>query len=1590
MTNSGTLEFGVWTGQTEMAASGSPYNDGNWHFVMATLSGAGMYLYVDGKEVGYNSNTAAQAYNGYWRLGYDNLNGWPNAPTSDYFQGNIDEVFINNTDALSASQAAVYYNLVKNETHELGAPNIDISTQAGNNLTWIRFSTAAFSITGADGTTAQQLWSSTFTLDNFSLVQTTAPGAATNQVMFLGDSVDSQMTTAQFTILVDTTPPLVPTFSLASTTNSLTVNNLASSDSPSGLASFDVQISTYSNFSSLNQDSGFFAATRSSWTFNSLNPNTTYYAQARAEDNATNVSAFSSISALSTLAQPPSGLAATVTSENSATLSWTAFPSAPQTLTSEGYELEASSMSDFSGTIFSSATSNVSDNVLTVSGLSPDTTYYFRVGSLNWSDIPNFSLGIISMATLAQIPANLTLNSISTNTAALSWTQGIGSNQGYLLEASSTNFNGTGIILSSATTISSDTNLSLTSLIPNTTYEFRVSAVNWNNLNDFTANLSSSSWALPIAPSISQVLSNSISASWTPLPPAPSSATSEGYELDASSTNFGALSPGGTIYFSSTTSSSVGTLTVSGLDFSTVYYLRAGSLNWDGIADYTSMPSTSALAAEPLFISPAFTMVGVSSASVQWGANGNPPTTKYNLNLSTASNFTGTLFSSSTLNTFATLTGLNPNTTYYAEVQSVSGDGALTPFVSLGSTITLASEPQVSALTFNPVYVTSLTVSFLNGSPANPPNTFYDVWLSTDPAFSVYSDSLTENLSADFTGLFINTTYYAQVAAENGLNEFSPYQNLNSTSTLAVPPGTNTPTFSGISAQSFTLSWSSGTLANGYNPDGTFYLAQISTASNFSNPIQTIISSTQTSFSGLVSGTLYYAEVAAINNQNILSAFTNYGSVTTLNSAAPTYLANSFQLTDSLGVYVPPTQYTDTTTPNMQVQVQSNYTPGLSVTDTPSQLALWHLDENAGAASEDSSLHGNNLALNGGYTWVPGLLGSAVQFDGSTGYGVSPDVSGTGWRTNSANNQWSVALWFNTGLAHGYLFQVANSNAAGAGTYDGELSWYKSTGKLTFEITRSNGTRYYASASASYNNNLWHFATGILNTSGFYLYVDGNLAASNTSVNSTNARTYAGPTYLWLGAASTLGANMGGSTGVKFYPGTIDEVLVTTVALTATQISQLYALTSHETHEMGAPNVDLSTQAGSAYSWTRLSTATFNITGTDGTTAAQTWTSTLTLSNFSFVQSTAPLATTNQAFFLEDSLDSQLTTAQYTILVDTTPPSVPTFSALTNPTTFGLTVPNLSATDSLSGLNATPFDVQASTDPNFGVINQDSGWITGPNFTFSTLLANTTYFVRAEARNASGSQGIKSGWSSSQKLATLSLQPSATSFVQVNSSLVSLAWTALQISPSSDSTEGYELDASTAPDFSGTVTSSITANVLDSTLTIAGLSLGTTIYLRVGSLNWAGAINYTPDIPLFVSLSTSVAAIQITMNNIMSIVAASSVTITNTGNIPETVTIYGSTTTAGSPWSLGVSSAIEVAVLQGLWNSSQPSASSFSTAITTTTTISQAVGNYSGNQNGFEIPVGQSETMWFEFWRPTSSSVLGTQVIVVYFTPIYP
>ncbi len=67
-----------------------------------------MSLYVDGVKVGSNPTTTNQSYEGYWRVGEDNLNSWPSQPTSSFFQGSIDDPSVYNS-ALTPAQVAAQY-----------------------------------------------------------------------------------------------------------------------------------------------------------------------------------------------------------------------------------------------------------------------------------------------------------------------------------------------------------------------------------------------------------------------------------------------------------------------------------------------------------------------------------------------------------------------------------------------------------------------------------------------------------------------------------------------------------------------------------------------------------------------------------------------------------------------------------------------------------------------------------------------------------------------------------------------------------------------------------------------------------------------------------------------------------------------------------------------------------------------------------------------------------------------------------------------------------------------------------------------------------------------------------------------------------------------------------------------------------------------------------------------------------------------------------------------------------------------------------------------------------------------------------------
>ncbi len=96
MSDDGRLHFGVNNGSPQTISSIAAFNNNNWHHVAACLSSAGTKLFIDGMLVDSDpAITNGGDYNGYWRFAYDTiLPGYSNIPSSNHFNGFIDEVKI--------------------------------------------------------------------------------------------------------------------------------------------------------------------------------------------------------------------------------------------------------------------------------------------------------------------------------------------------------------------------------------------------------------------------------------------------------------------------------------------------------------------------------------------------------------------------------------------------------------------------------------------------------------------------------------------------------------------------------------------------------------------------------------------------------------------------------------------------------------------------------------------------------------------------------------------------------------------------------------------------------------------------------------------------------------------------------------------------------------------------------------------------------------------------------------------------------------------------------------------------------------------------------------------------------------------------------------------------------------------------------------------------------------------------------------------------------------------------------------------------------------------------------------------------------
>ncbi|MFI5361937.1 MAG: right-handed parallel beta-helix repeat-containing protein [Elusimicrobiota bacterium] len=458
-------------------------------------------------------------------------------------------------------------------------------------------------------------------------------------------------------------------------------------------------------------------------------------------------------------------------------------------------------------------------------------------------------------------------------------------------------------------------------LTPNKQFFFKAQAVNQIGVvTPETAYFSTYTWAaLPstATPSILFVSPSSATFAWT----ADGNPSGTQYLAMASTApNLGSGAPENlTSWMTSGPSGTISTATW-GLTPNTTYFFWAKVRNAVNVETaFTIIGSTLTPAAVPTASTPTFDLVGTAAMTFSWLTNGNPVNvTSYSvvlspnpiLDLANVGDVFGSTAPTGPLPT-ATLTGLSADTTYYLFAAGVDFSGSTSAYVSLGAAATLAYPPAAAAPTFDAVWITSVTASWLNGG--NPVSlTSYTVVLATS---AIYQGGLADNVvlvgttpvgalpTATIGGLIPNTTYFAFAAAYNTGGALTAYVSLDSVSTLAAPPLTGISTFSAVFETSMTVNWS----ANDNPLSFTTYTIVLSTAPDFNAGASSFTFSTAPAFgpgaglTGLASNTSYYLEIEAIGNAGTPTGFTVLGATATA-FAAPA--AVGFQEVDSSSISV--------------------------------------------------------------------------------------------------------------------------------------------------------------------------------------------------------------------------------------------------------------------------------------------------------------------------------------------------------------------------------------------------------------------------------------------------------------------------------------------------------------------------------------------------------------------------------------------------------------------------------------------------------------------------------------------------------------
>ena len=398
-----------------------------------------------------------------------------------------------------------------------------------------------------------------------------------------------------------------------------------------------------------------------------------------------------------------------------------------------------------------------------------------------------------------------------------------------------------------------------------TTYYYEVNSSNSTGSSAYSSPVSATTYpATPTGLAATATDFQSISVSWD----AVTGATT--YTLQRSTSANGTYTQ---IYSGSTAS-----YPDSGLQAGTTYYYEVNSSNSTGSSAYSSSVSATTYPAIPTGLTASAT--DSQSISISWDAV--TGATTYTLQRSTSANGTYTQVYSGSTASYPD-SGLQPNTTYYYEVNSSNSAGS-SAYSSPVSATTYPATP--TGLTATATDSQSISISWDAVTGA----TTYTLQRSTSANGTytqIYSGS---TASYPDSGLQAGTTYYYEVNSSNSTGSSAYSSSVSATTYPAIPTGL---TASATDSQSMSVSWNTVTGA-------TTYTLQRSTSAN--GTYTQVYSGSTASYpdSGLQAGTTYYYEVESSNSTGS-SAYSSPVSATTY-PATPTGLSASANGPQSISI----------------------------------------------------------------------------------------------------------------------------------------------------------------------------------------------------------------------------------------------------------------------------------------------------------------------------------------------------------------------------------------------------------------------------------------------------------------------------------------------------------------------------------------------------------------------------------------------------------------------------------------------------------------------------------------------------------------